>query len=176
MDCGNVLIVRYLYSSEFHFESGEWHLIALSMEDFDELDGFDDVLDGSLDSNYKGKIPATLLALCIMTIVGSGFVLVKDLITYEFYSGFQGVEWFYLAEGLSCIGSITGAILMIRLKKAGFLIYLVSTIVYIIAVAWFWFGFLMVPFNEWFVLILLVYIAVPAVFIILYSAQQKYLH
>jgi hypothetical protein len=146
------------------------------MEEYDELDGFDDVLDGSLDTHYRGKIPATLLALCIMTFVGSGFILVKDLITYEFYSDYQGVEWFYLAEGLSCIGSIVGAILMIRLKKVGYFIYVASTALYIAAVAWFWFGFLQVPFNEWFILILLVYIAVPAVFIILYSAQQKYLH
>ena len=139
---------------------------------FDELD----VLDEHLDRQKTTKLPPSLLALCILTFVGCAFILIKDLITFQFFEGDSDLPAVYLAEVLSCFGSIAGAILMIRLKVVGFYIYLGSNILYILAVLWYWFGIMDIPFNEWMLLIAVVYIAAPVGFIILYSSHKKYLH
>jgi len=153
------------------------------MEEEQEFDALDDVLDESLDVNRNttGKIPATLLALCILTIVGSSLILLKNVFSYqifeeEFFLNKSDVNLAYLVEVIACFGSIAAAIVMIVRKKVGFYIYLISSIAYMLSVIWFWFGVVRIPLNEWLILIILAYVAVPITFIILYSSQKKFLH
>ncbi|GAB5418821.1 MAG: hypothetical protein Crog4KO_01990 [Crocinitomicaceae bacterium] len=144
----------------------------------DENDSFEDfdILDKEVGATQTTKLPSSLLALCILTFVGCAFILVKDLITFQFFEGDPDLPLVYILEVLSCFGSIAGAILMMRLKVVGFYIYLVSNIVYMLAVLWYWFGIMDVPFNEWMLVIAIVYIAAPVGFIIFYSTHKKYLH
>lgn len=163
------------------------------MDDLDELDDLD-VLDGSLDTTYKGKTPAGIIALTILTMIGSAFILLKDFYTYAFYSvasnisekfsdsfGSQFDTFFgtlpliYLAEVISCLGTIAAAILMLRLKLVGFYIYIASTALYGIAIIWFWFMTMRLNLDEGLIVIFLLYLAAPIGFIILYSAHKKYL-
>lgn len=152
------------------------------MEEDEAFDDLDDVLDEHLDraGSATDKIPATLLALCILTIVGSGLILLKDLFAYEIMTSEFGVNQSdlgisFMLEVLTCAGSIAAAIIMINRRLVGFYIYIVSNVIYMLNIIWFWFSIIGIPLNEWFILIIIAYIAVPITFIILYSSQKKFL-
>lgn len=145
------------------------------MAENDSFDDFD-VLDERPGENRTTKLPPTLLALCILTFIGCAFILVKDLFTFQFFEGDPDLPMVYLIEVLSCFGCIAAAILMMRLKLIGFYMYIISNLLYILAVLWYWFEIMDVPLNEWMFVIILVYIATPVGFIIFYSTHKKYLH
>lgn len=166
------------------------------MEEMDILEDFDPI-DGAISTRYKGKAPGGLIALCVLTIVGSVAILLKDFFTYQLYaatneiaSSFQGNEqidlfrrsqlnwlpWVYLLETISCIATIVGAALMLGLKKIGFAIHVAGTILYCIAIIWFWFVAMKLQLNEGLIMLLLVYLIVPIGFIIMYSANRRYLN
>lgn len=164
-------------------------------EDFDEL-GEIDILDGDFDSKYNGTIPGGLLALCILTLVGSSLILLKDFYTYKLYAAanevknvfdngqgedlintfFASIKMIYAVEVLSCLVAIAGAILMIKLKKIGFALYVISAILYGAAIIWFWFVAMQLELNEGLIFLLFIYLAAPIGFIIMYASQKKYLH
>lgn len=163
----------------------------------DELDGFDDVdlLDGAIDQTYKGKVPAGLMALCILTFVGSGVILIKDFFTYSFYSlansmndsffnkaghheldaFFGALPLIYIAEVISCLMAIAGAIMMIRMNLKGFYIYIASTVIYALGILWFWISIPEMQINEGFAMLMFVYLAAPIGFVIMYGANRKYM-
>ena len=167
--------------------------------DFDDLDSSFDVLDGSLDEGYTGTIPGSLLALCILTLVGSGLILIKDFFTYYMYAaldslnegisrtnpnvGSQELDNFldslsmiYILEVISCLGCIAGAILMMKMRKVGFVLYVISTVIYGLGIIWFWFISMKLSLNEGMLALLILYMAAPIAFIIMYSAHRKYMN
>ena len=84
---------------------------------------------------------STLLVLCILTLLGSFFMILKGLISYSTLLGSNDtrsdfgivlIDVVYILEFLSCIGSIAGAIIMLTGKRAGLLIYLISCGLYIL--------------------------------------------
>jgi hypothetical protein len=90
--------------------------------------------------NKQKHTASPLLLLCILVLLGSVFILIKGMISYFILLDSndirsEGVIVFinlvYLIEFLSCIGTITGAILMLIGKKTGLFIYQVSSILYI---------------------------------------------
>lgn len=167
--------------------------------DIDELDDSFDILDGTLDEGYTGKLPGSLLALCILTFVGSGLILVKDIFSYYMYAAVDSINesfsranpsaanqeldnfldslsMIYILEVLSCLGCIAGAILMMKMRKSGFLIYVISTIIYGLAIIWFWFVAMHLALNEGLIILLVIYLAAPIGFIIMYASHKKYMN
>jgi hypothetical protein len=87
---------------------------------------------------------STLVSLCILTLLGSASILLKGLIGYFILvesndtrseDGILFIDLVYFIEFLSCIGAIAGAILMLIGKKTGLLIYVISSILYILLTA-----------------------------------------
>ncbi len=147
------------------------------MDKNDDLDDFDDVLDERFDKTpSKEPMPPTLLALCILTFIGSAFILLKDLVTYQIFEGEADLPAVYAAEVIACIGSIVAGILMLNRKLIGFYIYVGSNILYIAAVLWYWLGIMNFELNAWTILLIFAYVAAPIGFIIMYSTHKKYLH
>jgi hypothetical protein len=128
------------------------------------------------------KTSSTLLVLCILTLLGSVFVLLKGFIAYAILlssnntrseSGILFINTLYCIEFLTCIGTIVGAILMLTGKKLGLLVYQISSIVYIVLTALFalfcFFSIIGILIG----LLQFIYLAISIVFFVLYSNQRK---
>lgn len=127
---------------------------------------------------------STLVVLCILTLLGSVFILLKGLIGYFILAdsnatrsegGILFINLVYIIEFLSCIGAIVGAIIMLVGKKIGLVIYTISSILYIlltVAFAVFCFISLIgIPVG----LLQFLYLIPSILFLILYINQAKYL-
>ena len=125
---------------------------------------------------------ATLLVLCILTLVGSVFVLLKGFFGYAILldsndtrseSGILLINSVYVIEFISCFGTIAGAILMLTGKKLGLVIYLIASIVYILLTFVFalfcFFSIVGILVG----LLQFVYLAISIVFLVLYLTQGK---
>jgi hypothetical protein len=125
---------------------------------------------------------STLLVLCILTLVGSVFVLLKGFIGYAILldsndtrseSGILLINSVYIIEFISCFGTIAGAILMLTGKKLGLVIYLIASIVYILLTFVFalfcFFSIVGILVG----LLQFVYLAISIVFLVLYLTQGK---
>ena len=130
--------------------------------------------------------PTLLTVLCILTFVGSGMNLISSFFIAGFYEEYlqvlqvfadkfklPGLEEmadakpiFFLVSGLLYAGSLAGAILMFRLKKAGFHVYTISQILLILAPMY----FMHLPAPD------MVSVLFSALFIILYTRSLKELH
>jgi hypothetical protein len=128
------------------------------------------------------KTSSTLLVLCILTLLGSVFVLLKGFIAYAILlssnntrseSGILFINTLYCIEFLTCIGTIVGAILMLTGKKLGLLVYQISSIVYMVLTALFalfcFFSIIGILIG----LLQFIYLAISIVFFVLYSNQRK---
>jgi hypothetical protein len=127
---------------------------------------------------------STLVSLCILTLLGSAFILLKGLIGYFILvesndtrseDGILFIDLVYFIEFLSCIGAIAGAILMLIGKKTGLLIYVISSILYILLTAAFavfcFFSLIGIPVG----LLQFLYLIPSIVFLIVYINQAEYL-
>lgn len=105
----------------------------------------------------KPQRPTLLTVLCILTFIGSGMNLFSSLVIAGFYDVFveiakefgkkfnlPGIDMllemkpmFFLVTGILYAGSLVGAVLMMRLKKAGFHVYTIFQILLIIAPMYF---------------------------------------
>lgn len=125
---------------------------------------------------------STLLVLCILTLVGSVFVLLKGFIGYAILvdsndtrseSGILLINSVYVIEFITCFGTIAGAILMLTGKKLGLVIYLIASIVYMLLTVVFalfcFFSIVGIPIG----LLQFVYLAISIVFLVLYLTQGK---
>ncbi|MEI6173755.1 MAG: hypothetical protein WCR01_08380 [Bacteroidota bacterium] len=103
------------------------------------------------------KRPNLLTVLCILTFIGSGMNMFSSLVIAGFYDIFvqiaeefakkftiPGIEQlmeakpaFFLVSGICYAGSVVGAILMMRLKKAGFHVYAIFQILLVLAPMYF---------------------------------------
>jgi hypothetical protein len=100
----------------------------------------------------ENKRPVLLTVLCILTFIGSGLNLFSSLVTALVFdvimpvmlevakkfevTGLESLEMitpgYLLINALLYAGSVTGAILMMRLNKKGFHIYTIAQILLII--------------------------------------------
>ncbi len=103
------------------------------------------------------KRPTLLTVLCILTFIGSGMNMFSSLVIAGFYDIFveiahefaekfklPGIDqlleakpMFFLVSGICYAGSVVGAILMMRLRKAGFHVYTIFQILLVIAPMYF---------------------------------------
>jgi hypothetical protein len=130
------------------------------------------------------KTSSTLVVLCILTLLGSVFILLKGLIGYFILEdsnatrsegGILFINLVYFIEFLTCIGTIAGAIIMLIGKKIGLVIYAISTILYILLTVAFavfcFFSLIGIPVG----LLQFLYLIPSILFLILYINQAKYL-
>ena len=133
----------------------------------------------------KSKRPNLLVILCILTFIGSGMNLVSSLMISVFYDQFtilaeeisksfhlpglelilEGKSVFFAVSAIIYVGCIYGAFLMWKLKKAGFHVYTIFQILLILSPMY----FLHLPSPS------LPDIILSGIFIILYSANLKYM-
>jgi len=105
----------------------------------------------------KPKRPNFLTVLCILTFIGSGMNMMSSMIIAGFYDTFveiiqvfsekfklPGIDLlleakpgYFLVSALFYLGSLAGAMLMFRLKKAGFHVYTISQILLILTPMYF---------------------------------------
>ena len=131
------------------------------------------------------KRPTMLSVLCILTFIGSGMNLFSSLMISLFYDQFTGIAEsiskslnlpglemieegkaiFFAVSALIYAGCIAGALLMWKLKKAGFHIYTIFQILLIISPMY----FLHLSGPLYFDLIL------SGIFVILYSTNLKHM-
>lgn len=130
------------------------------------------------------KTSSTLVLLCILTLLGSVFILLKGLIGYFILAdsnatrsegGILFINVVYFIEFLTCIGAIVGAIIMLIGKKIGLVIYAISSILYILLTVAFavfcFFSIIGIPVG----LLQLLYLIPSILFLILYITRAKYL-
>jgi hypothetical protein len=98
----------------------------------------------------ENKRPGFLTFLCVLTFIGSGFMLLSNLImpviapvmvemlrnSSPFPGAFEAYEkiletpiWQFYLSALFCAISILGAIYMLKMKKIGFHIYVISQLI-----------------------------------------------
>jgi hypothetical protein len=131
--------------------------------------------------NKQRHTSSTLLLLCILTLLGSVFILLKGMISFFILldsndTRSEGAILFinlvYVIEFLSCIGTFTGAILMLIGKKVGLLIYQFSSILYIMLTTSFavfcFFSTIGIPVG----LLQFLYLTPSILFLLLYSKQN----
>jgi hypothetical protein len=127
---------------------------------------------------------STLVVLCILTLLGSVFILLKGFIGYFILAdsndtrsegGILFINLVYFIEFLTCIGAILGAIIMLVGKKIGLVIYAISSILYILLTAAFavfcFFSIIGIPVG----LLQFLYLIPSILFLILYITHAKYL-
>lgn len=137
-----------------------------------------------IEQNDIKQGSSTLITLCILTLIGSVFILLKGLITYFILadsnstrseSGIAFINMIYFLEFISCIGSIVGAILMLSRNKVGLLVYQISSVLYIALTAAFaifcFFSIIGIPVG----ILQFFYLAPSILFLVLYINQAKHL-
>ena len=110
-----------------------------------------DLLDDGTDVVYKGKRPVFLQVLCILTFVGAGLGIIYSLFSMmaisaaeRMMNGFSSItqdmpevddtfaniyrwaKWSLYASILGNVACLVGALIMWRLKKIGYYIYIVG--------------------------------------------------
>jgi hypothetical protein len=136
------------------------------------------------EQNEQKQTSSTLVLLCILTLLGSVFILLKGLIGYFILAdsndtrsegGILFINLVYFIEFLTCIGAIVGAIIMLIGKKIGLVIYAISSILYILLTVAFavfcFFSIIGIPVG----LLQFLYLLPSILFLILYINQAKYL-
>jgi hypothetical protein len=144
----------------------------------------EDIQENSLKEGNP-KRPTLLNILCILTFIGSGMNFISSLMISVFYDQFallaeninksfhlpgldmmmEGKSLFFATSALISAGCVTGAILMWRLKKAGFHLYTIFQILLILSPMYFF--HLSTPSPPDLIL--------SGIFIILYSSNLKYM-
>lgn len=153
-----------------------------------DLDG--DLLDELSATDRLQQRPVFLTVLCVLTFVGSGLYIIYSFYTFSWISGLgEGMtgdlmetefgnylRWYKLERYVAIIGAIgcsIGAYFMLKMKRFGFYIYVVSQILPL--------ALGVVTMNSLggaggFQFITLILSAIfPVGFIILYSLNYKYL-
>lgn len=153
----------------------------------------DFIIDDLDVPELSGKRPVIITVLAILTFVGSGFMLIKSIYSYVFYSAIYKIsnkvdadwvntmkpklQWTYLcyiAEFLSIILTIVGAILMLRLKRLGFYVYSIGNFIFAIELIWFYLIISTGFFNGVSIFFVVLQLIFPIGFTILYGINFKY--
>lgn len=151
-----------------------------------------DILDETnlmIDRREKMR-PTFLSVLCIFTWLGSGFVIIQSIFMVIIFQGlatssnrflssssneFGWMFYSYLSSFICAIGCIVGAILMWKLKRMGFFIYLISELIPILLTAFIWLGLSSSSFIGSSILWIFISSLIPIAFIVMYSLNLKHL-
>ncbi len=127
------------------------------------------------DNGGENKRPVFLTVLCILTFIGSGLGLLSSLLMIagvgalsSYLGSFGGIAAggtaYFGVSALLAAGSLFGAIMMWKLKKTGFYLYVAANIIAaILPMVWLGSAFAILGFI-W-----------PVIFIVLYAINLKHL-
>ena len=125
-----------------------------------------------------------LTVLCVFTLLGNLLIVFKGLITYYVLDSTSDnrregaillINVVYALELLTCVGSILGALLMLKRKKTGLIIYQISSIAYMVMTFLFaivcFFSIVGIPLG----FLQIMYLIPSILFFVLYLFQKKHL-
>ena len=129
--------------------------------------------------NKKGAPPG-LLVLCILTILGSVFIVVRSIVTYSLWDLENKdvqhlITVLFCIKWTSCVGSSVAAILMMQLKDSGYKLYLFSSILYAFGILVLVALVVFIPVIGLFGIFQLLFLIPTIAFIVFYSMNRKYL-
>lgn len=154
------------------------------------LDSDNDLLDELSVSGKSQQRPVFLTVLCVLTFIGSALYLLYSYYTFTLINGIEDTTLDLLQDAelesyykwhkieryaiiLGAVGCSVGAYLMLKLKKLGFNIYVVSQVLPVAVGA---FTIISSSGLVGFQFITLILSAIfPVGFVILYSLNYKYL-
>lgn len=134
--------------------------------------------------------PSFITVLCILTWIGSAFVIIQSLIILYVYQDISNsssrflnnssgeFNWMFYTSftSLICaIGCVVGSILMWRMKRLGYFIYLISELLPILVSVLFWVVFTSSSFIGASIVWVFISSLVPIAFIVMYSLNLKHL-
>jgi hypothetical protein len=134
-----------------------------------------------LQNEKKGN-SSTLILLCILTILGNAFLILKGIISFlillnsndtRSHETITNINLVFFIEFITYIGSITGAIIMLNGKRVGHLIYQISGLVYLISTALYAILCFLSIIGIVVGLLQLVYMGICLLFMILFFFQKK---
>jgi hypothetical protein len=134
-----------------------------------------------LQNEKKGN-SSTLILLCILTILGNAFLILKGIISFlillnsndtRSQETIANINLVFFIEFITYIGSITGAIIMLNGKRVGHLIYQISGLVYLISTALYAILCFLSIIGIVVGLLQLVYMGICLLFMILFFYQKK---
>ena len=131
----------------------------------------EEVIDSSADAGAK-KRPAFLTVLCILTFVGAGLGVLGS------FGNFAVDATLGIVTLLANVLCIVGAIMMMKLKKTGFYLYVVGELLPLIYtfVVLGGLGAMNVPiFGEAVIIIYLIALVIPLAFIVMYGVNLKHM-
>ncbi len=135
--------------------------------------------------NEKKRNSSTLILLCILTILGNAFLILKGIISFlillnsndtRSHETITNINFVFFIEFITYIGSIAGAIIMLNGKRVGHLIYQISAIVYLISTAIYAILCFLSIIGIVVGLLQLVYMGICLLFMILFLNQKKNMH
>jgi hypothetical protein len=134
-----------------------------------------------LQNEKKGN-SSTLILLCILTILGNAFLILKGIISFlillnsndtRSHETITNINLVFFIEFITYIVSITGAIIMLNGKRVGHLIYQISGLVYLISTALYAILCFLSIIGIVVGLLQLVYMGICLLFMILFFFQKK---
>lgn len=154
-----------------------------------DLDG---LLDISEERRFTGARPTFLTVLCILTFVGAGlgiligvgqvflFATMQPLLESDIHDSvrntYNWVQIFFLATILGNIACLIGAILMWRLKRAGFYLYFFGQFIPVLGTILSFAQFFANSFFTFGIIGIVIGLAFPVGFSVLYGLNYKYLN
>ena len=127
------------------------------------------------------KRPITLIVVCVFSLLLNSFLIAKGVLVYWWLDSTSddrrkdaivAIDLFYAVEFLSCLGAMVGAVMLLNRMRSGLVVYMVSTIVYMLLTGAFMLLALLsiagIP-----VALLQVFYLVPSMVLLLIIVQQR---
>jgi hypothetical protein len=171
------------------------------MDELDNEFGFDplDNVHGIANVKEIGR-PTFLSVLCILAFIGNGLGILQGLFIWMM-SGFyarlftglsnslntgksemrivekvlNGLSWWAISIVIGSLICLAGAIIMWRLKKSGYLLYILGQILPLLGVLFFFLGAIPGPSSGGSMIFVLFSSILPIAFIVMFGLNQKYL-
>lgn len=172
------------------------------MSEFDEQLGLDplDNVHGIANVKTEGR-PTFLSVLCILSFIGNGLGIIQGLFLWmmsgfyaRLFSGLSkslntgqnemnivekvlnGLSWWAISIIVGSLVCLAGAILMWKLKKSGYFLYIFGQLLPLLGVLFFFLGSIPGPSNGGSMIFVLFSSIFPIAFIVMFGLNQKHLN
>jgi hypothetical protein len=172
------------------------------MTDLDDelsLDPLDNV-DGIANVKTIGR-PTFLSVLCILSFIGNGLGIIQGLFIWmmsgfyaRLFSGLSkslktgqsemnivekvlnGLSWWAISIVIGSLACLAGAIIMWKLKKSGYFLYIIGQILPLLGLLFFFLGSIPGPKTGGSMIFVLFSSIFPIAFIVMFGLNQKHLN
>lgn len=172
------------------------------MSDLDDQLGFGplDNVEGIANVKTEGR-PTFLTVLCILSFIGNGLGIFQGLFMWtmsgfyaKLFSGLSknlntgqnemnivervlnGLSWWAISIIVGSLVCLAGAILMWKLKKSGYFLYIFGQLLPLLGVLFFFLGSIPGPSNGGSMIFVLFSSIFPIAFIVMFGLNQKHLN